>query len=116
VSSDHPRHEPLTPAVFHVLLALSEGARHGYAVMQTVEETSGIDMGPGTVYGTIQRLEARGWVQQSEPPRAKGADGRRNYFTLTRQGRRALSDEAVRLERLLRMVRTRGLIPAGEGA
>ncbi len=109
-------HEPLTPAVFHVLLALSEGSSHGYAVMRAVEETSGIDMGPGTVYGTLQRLEARGWVQQAGPPEGEGADGRRNYFALTRKGEEALRDEALRLERLVRMVRTRGLIPVGEGA
>lgn len=51
-------HAPLTPAVFHILPAVSEGPQHGYAIMLAVEETSGLARGPGTIYGTLERREA----------------------------------------------------------
>lgn len=94
--------QPLTPAVFHVLLALADGPLHGYAVMKRVEEDSGIAMGPGTVYGSLQRLEDAGWIEESEAP---GADARRgNCFALTDEGRAALRSEGARLGRLARLV------------
>jgi len=57
---------PLTAAVFHILLALADGPLHGYAVMQAVEETAGPDlrMGPGTIYGSLQRMEDAGLVKE----------------------------------------------------
>ena len=57
---------PLTPAQFHVLLALAEGPRHGYAIMRAAQETAGpgVPMGPGTVYGTLERLGEAGWVEE----------------------------------------------------
>ncbi len=103
-------HEPLTPAVFHVLLALADGPLHGYGVMRKVEEASGIRMGPGTIYGTLERLEAAGLVRDA------GEDGtdprRRRRFGLTSAGKGVLSAEAVRLQRLAAL--TRHLAP-GEG-
>lgn len=108
-------HEPLTPAVFHVLLALVGGARHGYAIMQNAEEVSGMEMGPGTIYGTLQRLEASGWVEESGPPRDEKPDGRRRYFALTEAGLDALRSEAVRLDRLTRLARDRALLPEAGG-
>lgn len=102
---------PLTPAVFHVLLALSAGPRHGYAVMRAVEEDSGIAMGPGTVYGSIQRLEESGLVRETavdEP-----GDGRRRFFELTPDGRAALRAEAERLARLADLARERELLGGG---
>lgn len=106
-------HDPLTPAVFHILLVLSEGDAHGYRIMRAVEETSGLAMGPGTVYGTLQRLEASGWVEEagSEPGRR---GGHRTLYALTTAGRRALELEAVRLSRLAELARARKLVP-GEG-
>ena len=63
--SDTAPAQPLTPVVLHVLLALADGPLHGYAVMKRVEEDSGIAMGPGTVYGALQRLEEAGWIEEA---------------------------------------------------
>ena len=73
---------PLTPAVFHVLLALADGERHGYAIMQEVSESTGgqIRMGPGTLYGTIKRLlEARMIKESDERPDPDMDDERHRY-------------------------------------
>lgn len=104
-----PGHDPLTPAVLHVLLALSEGPLHGYAIMRRVEDDSGLEMGPGTVYGSLQRLEDAGLVEEVEP--VAEADGRRRYWGLTPAGREALRAEAVRLQRLAGLVRERRVLP-----
>jgi DNA-binding PadR family transcriptional regulator len=100
---------PLTPAVFHVLLALADGPLHGYAVMQAVERTAGTSLstGPGTIYGTIQRLEEAGLVRELLGARS----GRRRQYALTSQGRRALEHEARRLTDLVKLVRARRIAP-----
>lgn len=96
---------PLTPAVFHVLLALSEGPLHGYAIMQRAEEASGMSMGPGTIYGSLSRLSDAGWIQEAGPD---PDDARRSRsFELTTEGREALSEEAHRITRLARMEQVR---------
>lgn len=96
---------PLTPAVFHVLLALSEGPLHGYAIMQRAEEASGMSMGPGTIYGSLTRLSEAGWVQESD---CDPDDARRSRsFELTKLGREALADEAQRITRLAGMEQVR---------
>jgi DNA-binding PadR family transcriptional regulator len=97
----------LTPAVFHVLLALADGPLHGYAIMQAVEQSSGAAMGPGTVYGTLERLEASGFV--SEIPTAP--TDRRRVFALRPAGREALQAEARRLSRLASLVRAKRIVP-----
>ena len=110
-----PPEEPLTPAVFHVLLALGEGPLHGYGIMQAVEGTSGMAMGPGTVYGTLRRLAEAGRVEEVVPP-AEETDPRRRYFKLTVEGRRALRAEASRIAELAELVRARRWAPVrGEG-
>ena len=96
---------PLTPAVFHVLLALVGGDRHGYGIMQDIaEHTDGaLHMGAGTLYGTIQRLIDSGWVREVESPRPQTArDERRRHYRLTPAGKSALDEEIQRLEMLLR--------------
>lgn len=98
---------PLTPAVFHILLALAEGPLHGYAIMQLVEESSGIAMGPGTIYGTLERLEASGLVKELPAVRSD----RRRTFVLQAAGRTALKDEARRLSRLAALLRAKRLVP-----
>jgi DNA-binding PadR family transcriptional regulator len=98
---------PLTPAVFHILLALADGPLHGYGIMQSIEESSGIAMGPGTIYGTIERLEACGFLK--ELPAARG--DRRRTFALQPAGRTALQDEARRLARLTSLLRAKQLVP-----
>jgi DNA-binding PadR family transcriptional regulator len=97
---------PLTPAVFHILLALADGPLHGYAIMQAVEASAGSSMGPGTIYGTLERLEASGFVKEQA-----GRDGRRRTFALQPGGRAALQDEARRLARLAALVRAKRLVP-----
>ena len=99
---------PLTPAVFHILLALTSGDRHGYGIMQDIaHQTDGaIKMGAGTLYGTIQRLIDAGWVREVEsPPPQSARDERRRHYRLTAAGRRALEAEVHRLEGLVRLAR-----------
>ncbi len=92
---------PLTPAVFHVLLALADEPLHGYAIMKRVEQDSGLGMGPGTIYGSLDRLREAGWVSQNA---GNGTDSRRGRsFALTGPGREALRAEARRLTRLARL-------------
>jgi DNA-binding PadR family transcriptional regulator len=100
-------HVPLTPAVFHILLALADGPLHGYAIMQSVEASSGTAMGPGTIYGTVERLEASGFVKELPGARSD----RRRTFAIQPAGRAALQDEARRLSRLAALVRARRLVP-----
>src|SRR5919106_3855804 len=99
---------PLTPAVFHILLALADGPLHGYGIMQAVEKTASAEpaMGPGTIYGSLQRMEEAGLVKELA---ARTAD-RRRLFTLLPAGRRALAQEAERLTRLAALVRARRLV------
>lgn len=108
---------PLTPVVFHVLLSLSSGPLHGYGIMKRVEEDSGIRMGPGTVYGSLNRLLEWGWVDEADAAAAPGEDARRSRaFKLTGQGREALRAEAGRIARLARMEAVRRLAPEAEPA
>ena len=97
---------PLTPAVFHILLALADGPLHGYAIMQAVEQSAGEEMGPGTIYGSLQRMEADGLVKEL-PARA---DGRRRIFAMQPAGKKALLAESQRLARLAALVRARRLV------
>src|SRR5918994_1091700 len=84
---------PLTPAVFHILLALADGPLHGYGIMQAVEATAGSEpaMGPGTIYGSLQRMEDAGLVKEL----AARTDDRRRVFTLLPAGRRGAGPAAA---------------------
>jgi DNA-binding PadR family transcriptional regulator len=104
---------PLTPAVFYILLALAEEERHGYAIMQEVQQsTEGqIKMGPGTLYGTIKRLLESKLVEESdERPDPKLDDERRRYYQLTGLGRRVLKAEAERLAAMVKLARGKRLL------
>jgi DNA-binding PadR family transcriptional regulator len=105
---------PLTPAVVHVLLSLAGGERHGYAILKDVERQSAsrLRFGPGTIYGTLQRLMEAGWVEEAEAPDG-AADPRRRYFRLTRDGRSALRAEVDRLGALLDVARAHRIQPRG---
>jgi len=100
---------PLSPAVFHILLALADGEMHGYAIMQNVEERSGgaVRVGPGTLYGAIKRLLEQKVVEERDAP--VGDDERRRYYALTRFGRSVLRAEADRLESMVKAVRAKGI-------
>lgn len=106
-------HLPLTPAVFHVLLALVEGERHGYAIMHEVAQSTRrqIKMGPGTLYGTIKRLlEARLIEESDRRPDPELDDERRRYYRLTGLGERVVRAEALRYERLAKLARRKKLL------
>ena len=113
-ASDPTEHLPLTPVVLHILLALADEARHGYAIARDVEElTDGtLRMGPGTLYGSIQRMLASGLIDESRTPVARKADDdeRRRYYKLTTLGRRALEAELVRLERVVTAARAKQVL------
>lgn len=112
---------PLTPAMFHILLALADGERHGYGIMREVERAtdSAFQLGPGTLYRSIKQMLALGLVEESdERPDPELDDERRRYYHITSAGRRAASVEAQRLARLVSQARARRLLgdPSGEGA
>lgn len=93
----------LTPALHHILLALLQGERHGYAIMQDVERiTAGtVRMGPGTLYGSIKRLLETGLVEECGERDDPSVDERRRYYRITAPGRRAVAAETARLQRLV---------------
>jgi DNA-binding PadR family transcriptional regulator len=98
-----------TSTEFHVLLALMPGPRHGYGLMQDVAELSGgkLQIGPGTLYTAIKRLRDSGLIIECEG----GADAsRRRCYQLTRKGKSVASEEAQRLNDLVRVARKRGLL------
>jgi DNA-binding PadR family transcriptional regulator len=100
---------PLTPAEFQVLLALAEGERHGYAIMQDVRvQTNGqLQIGPGTLYTLLDRLLTSGVIEESARRPEQNEDQRRRYYHLGRRGRKVLEAEAQRLEALVRAARRR---------
>ena len=99
---------PLTPAVFHILLALADGEKHGYAIMQEVEDmTEGkVQMGPGTLYGSIKRMLAGGLIEESDDrPDQTLDDERRRYYRHTELGRKVLRQETERMAELMALAR-----------
>ncbi len=105
---------PLTPAVFHILLALADRERHGYGIMQDIAARTGgtIRMGPGTLYGSIKRMLADGLIEESGArPDPELDDERRRYYRLTELGQRVLRAEALRLDWLLRIAQAKHVLP-----
>lgn len=91
---------PLSPTSFHVLVAMADGPKHGYAIAQDVEQLSDgrIVMGPGTLYGSLQRMVAAGLIEESENPGEEGLHARRRrYYRMTPVGSAALRSESARL-------------------
>jgi DNA-binding PadR family transcriptional regulator len=103
----------LTSAVLHVLISLASGERHGYGILKDVQlQSEGrVKLGPGTIYGTLQRLMEQGWVEESDGP-SRTVDERRKYYRLTREGREALRAEVDRLEGLVRAARAQRVTPS----
>ena len=104
---------PLPPATFHVLVALADADRHGYAIMREVADRTGgrTKLNPGTLYTTIQRLLDRGLiVELRERGDPAEDDERRRYYRLTPAGRRVASAEAERLWRLVTVARAHRLL------
>lgn len=105
---------PLTPAVFHILLALSNGERHGYGIMKQVEADSqgNVSMGPGTLYGSLKRMLDSGLVCESDKrvdPQMD--DERRIYYQITGVGSKALAAELERYKRIVSLAQERKLFP-----
>ena len=105
---------PLLPATFHILVALADEDRHGYAIIQDVAaRTDGsIRLSPGTLYRSLQRMLEDGLiVETDERPSPEDDDERRRYYRLTTLGTAVAQAEAARLMDLVRMARARGLAP-----
>jgi DNA-binding PadR family transcriptional regulator len=102
---------PLTPAVLAILLALADGEKHGYAIMQAVEEGGAPPMGPGTLYGSLDRMLRAGLVAESEGPGGTGGHTeRRRYYRLAEFGSRVLQAELRRLAQTLALARRKKLV------
>ncbi|HJP71463.1 MAG TPA: helix-turn-helix transcriptional regulator [Candidatus Limnocylindria bacterium] len=104
----------LTPAVLHILLALSTEERHGYGIMKQVERESGgkVKMGPGTLYGSIGRMMDAGLVRESDKrPDPDMDDGRRIYYAITGAGRKALRAELDRYRDVVAVATEKRLTP-----
>jgi DNA-binding PadR family transcriptional regulator len=101
---------PLTPAVFHILLALAPGAKHGYEIMKAVRRDSNntVKMGNGTLYGSLKRMLADGLIEDAGE-RVDDDDTRRKYYQLTATGRAAMHAEIQRYRRTVDVVDMYGL-------
>jgi DNA-binding PadR family transcriptional regulator len=104
----------LTELSLHVLLAVGEGAAHGYAIGRDIEQRSGgrLDPTTGALYQALKRLTRDGLVRQVRPPKGSDLDARRKYFALTADGRKAVSAEILRLDGLVELARQRRLYTA----
>ena len=100
---------PLTPAVFTILLSLAGGEKHGYQIMKDARapQSGGVRLGPGTLYGSLDRMMRDGLVAESD----RLDDERRRYYRLTARGRRTLAVELERLDSAIRSARSLGLFP-----
>jgi len=116
-----PDHQPaplLTPAVFHILLALADGESHGYGIMQDVERftNGGTRLGPGTLYRSIQRMLVDGLIEELAISLHDETDeDRRRYYRLTPKGLSVATREAERLADLVDAARHRDLLTPRPG-
>jgi DNA-binding PadR family transcriptional regulator len=104
---------PLTPPVFHVLIALADGEKHGYAILREVEDRTGgkVRLSSGTLYAIIKRLLNDGLINETdERPNEDEDDERRRYYGLTSFGRKVAAAEAERMEEMLSAARSKKLI------
>ena len=104
----------LPPAAFHILLALADEDRHGYAVIQEIAARTGgeLKLSAGTLYRTIQRLLEQGLIVETrDRPAPEDDDERRRYYRITADGTAAAKAEARRLGQLVRMARAAGFAP-----
>lgn len=105
---------PLTPAVFHILLVLSGGEKHGYGIMKQVEADSQgkVAMGPGTLYGSLKRMLDVGLIGEGDTRvDPEMDDQRRIYYRITDTGLQALAAELERYQRIVTLARHQNLLP-----
>ena len=107
MSDDRP--SSLPAATFHILIALADGERHGYAILRDIAERTErrFHIGPATLYTSIKRMLDAGLIEEADSRAETSSDARRRYYRLTKQGRLAAKAEAVRLESVLSQARTR---------
>lgn len=104
----------LSRDTFYILVALADGERHGYSIMQEVAERTagGVRLSPSTLYSAIKRLLEAGYIEElQERPDPEHDDERRRYYRLTKAGRRAAVEEARQWEKVLTDARSIGLVP-----
>jgi DNA-binding PadR family transcriptional regulator len=103
----------LTPAMFHILLALAEGERHGYAIMQQVAQRTGgaLELGPGTLYRSIKLLLAEGLI--AEVKSRSSGEVQRRFYRLTTVGHRRAATEAERLRDLVSWAESADVLQSG---
>lgn len=106
-------HAALSHHVFHLLLSLANGPRHGYGILLDVEERTGgsVRLGTGTLYSALKRLHEQGWIEETEAPEDSDEDPRRRFYRLTGLGRSAVTREAGRLEEMVQQARAARLLP-----
>lgn len=111
---DTDRHVPMSPNTFHALLALQSGPLHGYAILKLVKGTSGASVGPGAIYGALQRLEEAGFIREGKQADPERGSRPRQEYEITESGLAALQAEARRLADLAQLVAQRNLLAEGE--
>ena len=105
---------PLPPVTFHILVALADEDRHGYAIMQDIAQRTGgaIKLGAGTLYRSVQRMLEQGLVAEiTARPAPEMDDERRRYYRITPFGRTVAKAEARRLAQMLKLARASGFAP-----
>ena len=107
---------PLSPPVYHVLLALGQGTLHGYAIMQSFEQltSGGEQLLPGTLYATLARMVETTLLEETDPTDPE-SDGRRRYYRVTTFGRSVAAAESERMRRLLEVASAQHLMPGASG-
>ena len=101
---------PLSPAIFHILLSLGEGERHGYALKREISARTGgrLKLGPGVLYGSISRMLELGLIEESDDrPDPHLDDERRRYYRITPYGRKVAQAEASRMRELVQLAAAR---------
>lgn len=111
-SGTHTTRSPLKLPVLHILMALSEGSLHGLGIADRVEDASEgvIQLGPGTLYRSLDEMQEADLIEKTEPPEAN-VDPRRKYYRITPQGRALLQAEMERFQRLVEHARARNVLP-----
>jgi DNA-binding PadR family transcriptional regulator len=105
---------PLSPAVFHILLSLAEGERHGYALKREISVRTGgkLKLGPGVLYGSIAKMLELGLIEESaDRPDPHLDDERRRYYRITSYGRKVAQAEAARMRALVHLAVARFGVP-----
>ena len=116
---DQAKYLPLTNLAFHILLALGDGPRHGYAIIRDIEDrTAGaMRLRSGTLYTALQRLDTVGLIEEGERrPAPDQDDQRRRYYEITKLGRQVARLEAARLAAMVSTAREKALIDASESS